>query len=239
MKLSHDDYKYLSGDKFSSGYCLNINDFTECVVKKEYLIEKIRNSKNIHIGCIDHLVIMDEKIKFKKWLHEDIHNYSDYSLGIDINLEGIDYIKNKYPQYNLLYLDVMDDNVPELIKEKEWDYIILPDVIEHINSPVDFLKAIKKNYSEYCDKLIITTPNATRYRSLKEVLHNTEFINSDHRFWFTPYTLSKIIIEANCKIESFDLVESGELPKRNLLKKYLLNKFPLLRDTLIMEVSLV
>jgi hypothetical protein len=238
MKFNDEDNKYLRGEIFSAGYSIGIKHKSNCITKKKYLIDKIENTNNIHIGFVDHLPLIDEKIKIKKWLHEDIHSNSKYSLGVDINLEGIEYIKTKYPHYNALYLDLMNDNIPEVIKMKEWDYIILPDVIEHINSPVSFLKSIKEKYSKYCNKLIITAPNATRYLNVKNIFYHKELINSDHRFWFTPYTLAKIVSDAECNVKSFDLVEYEELPRKNFIKKYLLNKYPLLRDTLVMEITL-
>ncbi|MEA2018327.1 MAG: methyltransferase domain-containing protein, partial [Campylobacterota bacterium] len=212
MKFSNKDKEYLSGECFSSGYNIKLSGFNTSTTRLEYLINKVKNKNILHIGFVDHLPVIDEKIKLKKWLHDDIDHFSKYCLGVDINLEGVNYIQDKYPKYDVAYLDIMDNNIPQQIKEIKWDYIILPDVIEHINFPVDFLKSIKENYSKYCETLIITTPNATRYRNIKEVFNNTELINTDHRFWFTPYTLGKIVTDSGCTIESFELMEYGKLP---------------------------
>ena len=76
----------------------------------------------------------------------------------------------------------------------DWDFVLLGEIIEHVDNPVDFLKSIKDKFKPFSKKIIITAPNAYSYTHvLSYIENNVELINSDHRFWFTPYTILKLM----------------------------------------------
>lgn len=58
-----------------------------------------------------------------------------------------------------------------------------------------FLKSLKKGLGNNARELIVTAPNAIRWEKFKNLRKGIECINSDHRYWFTPYTLAKIVLE--------------------------------------------
>lgn len=60
-----------------------------------------------------------------------------------------------------------------------------------------------------------------------------EVINTYHRFWFTPYTLFKIVSDAGYKISKLGYFEHSRLSQRELLKKY-----PAFRSTLVIRIEL-
>ena len=72
--------------------------------------------------------------------------------------------------------------------------MILGEILEHVPNPVDFLKAITVKYYNKVKSIIITAPNAWGRKWEKALNNNVEFINSDHYYWFTPYTLGRVMI---------------------------------------------
>ena len=76
--------------------------------------------------------------------------------------------------------------------DEMWDYMILGELIEHVDNPVAFLRTIKQKFQGKVNKIIITVPNAFNILSAKYMKKNVECINSDHRYWFSPYTLLKV-----------------------------------------------
>jgi hypothetical protein len=87
--------------------------------------------------------------------------------------------------------------------------MILGEIIEHISNPAAFLNALRERYAGYVGKIILTTPHAFRYKNFTRAAKtHQEIINSDHRFWFTPYTLAKIAVDAGLWPEEFWLVEN-------------------------------
>lgn len=230
---------YLSGNSFSNGGIINLgDDSTDILYRDDYLLS-IAKSKNIlHLGFVDHLPLIDEKIKRGNWLHKKLMDVSNICYGVDINKEGIQYIQDKYGYKDLFVLDILTDNIPDVILHTNFDYILIPDVIEHIGNPVAFLSAIRQRFKNNVAKIIITTPNATRYDNVINTFKNIECINTDHRFWFTPYTISKIVIDAGYKINSLDFFEHGELSKRQFIKKWIITKYPAFKDNIIINISL-
>lgn len=91
----------------------------------------------LDIGCGD--AYFDEKL---------INEYSDidYLYGIDINLQ--ESIHNEKAHYLNSY---------DGIKGKQFDYILLMDVIEHIENDSEFMQSIR-NYIKPDGKILITVP---------------------------------------------------------------------------------
>ena len=206
--------------------------------RDDYLLSLAKNKNILHFGFVDHIPLIDEKIKRGNWLHKKIVDASNLCYGIDINKEGIQYIQDKYNYDNLYAVDIISDRIPNSILDVKFDYIFIPDVIEHIGNPIEFLELIRKKFKGNTKKIILTTPNAFRWNNFINTFKSIELINTDHRFWFTPFTLSKILIDAGYTIDNLGYFEHGKLSRRQIIKKFLLGKYSTFRDTLIIEVSL-
>ncbi|MCK5538428.1 MAG: hypothetical protein KAI79_16495, partial [Bacteroidales bacterium] len=182
---------YLSGSKFSNGGIISLDSQKSNILYRDDYLLKITENKNIlHLGFLDHLPLIDEKIKKGSWLHKKLMDNSDICYGIDINKEGIEYIQNKYNYDHLYAMNIITDVIPEEILNTKFDYLLIPDVIEHIGNPVEFLQSIKERFEDNVNKVILTTPNGFRLNNFLNSFKNIEVINTDHRFWFTPFTLS-------------------------------------------------
>ncbi len=82
---------------------------------------------------------------------------------------------------------------------KKFDIIVMADIIEHVNNPVDLLKF----YSQFLTpdgKMLITTPNAKRIQdSINIFLGGDYWINEEHTMWLCPKTMMEIIERAELK----------------------------------------
>lgn len=230
---------YLSGSKFSNGGIISLDSQKSNILYRDDYLLKITENKNIlHLGFLDHLPLIDEKIKKGNWLHKKLMDNSDICYGIDINKEGIEYIQNKYNYDNLYAMNIITDVIPEEVLNTKFDYLLIPDVIEHIGNPVEFLQSIKERFEDNVDKVILTTPNGFRLNNFLNSFKNIEVINTDHRFWFTPFTLSKIVTDAGYVINNIGYFEHGKLSRRQIFRKFILSRYSAFRDTLIIEVNL-
>jgi hypothetical protein len=236
MKYNNEELEYLRGVKFSNGAKFELTSNSDFLNRDDYLLHLSKDKTIMHLGFVDHIPLIDEKIKKGNWLHKKLMDTSKICFGVDINKEGIDYIQKKYNYPNLHAIDIISDNLPDEIINKKIDYLLIPDVIEHIGNPVAFLQAIREKLTNV-DKIILTTPNALRLNNFKFSLKNVECINTDHRFWFTPYTLSKIATDAGYEIEKIGFYEHGVLSRRQILRKLFLSKYFTFKDTLIIELK--
>lgn len=246
MEFDKEAGQHISGKKFSDGVKIIIANDNEPLIDRFEIIESIcKNKKVIHLGCVDHLPLIDQKREKNLWLHSRLCECSSKCLGIDINKEGIEYVRS-IGFKDVVYANILTDTIDE-IEQKYWDYLIMGEVLEHIDDPCYFLKKIKERYSNNIDKLIISVPNAFSWQNISSTFSNVEYINSDHRFWFTPFTLAKIVFQAGMNLENFYFCQSID-NKRGLLTdiihptkifyKLMYKKCPATRLTLLAIVKL-
>jgi len=201
MKFTDDDILYLTGKYFSNGYHLLLQDNTY-ISRLNCIIKLLKGKRVLHIGCCDHIPLITKKIENKTWLHGLLMDNCSFVVGVDINAEAIEYITNKvsYPQTNNLrscvdnvfYADVTD-SIPKKLQNTIFDFAVLGEMVEHVNDPVTFLTKIKKNIGKNVDKIVITVPNALCFVwYIQKKKFYSECINTDHRYWFTPYTIAKV-----------------------------------------------
>jgi len=230
LTLSDEIMKYLKGDNFSNGLAVKYSRINRINYKFNLLENFLSQTKAIHLGCCDHIPLIEKKIKKDIWLHGFLTRLCDQCIGIDINHEGIDILRKRFGVTNVVNGDILTSEI-ELINASNWDFIVLADILEHIDNSQYFLKSIHNKYHTNISKIIITVPNALSLINIKYTLKNSEIINSDHRFWFTPYTLAKTVLCAGFKISGFCFCQPGKSPQ--LLSKHYLNPANIINDTLI------
>ena len=214
----------LSGDIIDTGMKFDVSFLNKNMPNSriETILEITNNKNVIHFGCTDHLEIIDDKIKSGNHFHSLLIDNCTHCIGIDKNRKAIDYLKEKYKIKNLYCADILklNEESNRMILKKSWDFLILGEIIEHINNPVDLLHNIKKSFSGKIKYIIITAPNAYSNRHLSSYNENNiELINSDHRYWFTPYTILKVLHESKIKIIDL-LVADPVFEKQNKLVKF-------------------
>ncbi len=221
---------FLDGSQFSNGYALEI--------KSEYLeedrialLEKmVKGKKVIHVGCADHLPLIEEKRRQGIWLHDRLTAACDEVIGLDYDHSAVAYLKENGID-NIYLMDIIEDDCPAVVKRQHWDIMVMGEIVEHLDNPVLFIKMLKARFVKYVDSLVLTTPNAFRYDNWRAVIGGKEYINSDHRYWFTPYTLAKILQQAGLAPDEFYFVNACN--PVSLRKRLFYKRYPQLKDTLI------
>lgn len=141
----------------------------------------LENKDVLHIGCTDY-PIFDAKNN----LHLKISNYTKTLHGMDVDKEGLDVLNNYYE--GVYFTDIKQ------CYNINYDTVLVPETIEHVENIGIFLKEISKvNATTF----IITGPNAfhNHYNNqLQEAINQfTEAVHPDHNCWFSPYTLKNAI----------------------------------------------
>lgn len=247
MEFESNINDYLSGSSFSSGKIVKICQKGDPLRDRLSIIEDICEGKDIiHLGCVDHLPLIERKIRDNVWLHARLCSCAHRCLGIDINDKGIDYLVTKLGYSDVICADITKDYIPDLI-DYQWDYLIMGEILEHVDDPCAFLTTIHEKYSQNINRMIITVPNAFSWQNISHTISHEECINTDHRYWFTPYTLGKVVTQAGMKVEQF-LFCQPSLPNRkiqslllhpiSLVRHAILRRYPATRQTLVMVVKL-
>lgn len=218
MKLDLATVDYLKGEKFSSSLKTHYSFYEPIPNRVDFLSGLSKGKKVLHLGCLDHLNLIEDKIGNGQWLHKRLTETALECLGIDIDNETANYVKERFGFNNIIMADFTKEQ-PEAILGKRWNYAILGELLEHINNPVSFLENICKHLGKNIERLVITVPNAWTIHTIKNAKRSLEVINSDHRFWFTPYTLSKVIMEAGMEVEEIHFANRVSLPPLQLVRK--------------------
>lgn len=171
-----------------------------------------KHSKVLDIGCYD--ATLAKKIKKKNCL-----------------VDGIDNIKIKNTQLNNFFKHNLDNGLPKKINYNQYDYIIMLDVIEHLNNPEFFLKNLKKLIKKnFKVKILISTPNIAFFIIRLSLLFGNfnytdkGILDFTHKRLFTFSSFSRLITD-----NSFTIKEKIGIPAPfpvvlgdNLLSKFLI-----------------
>lgn len=185
---------------------VKIKDIKEARV--DFFIEKINNKSTLHYGCADWPVYKKEN-NLHYALTKKIKNIDGYDINSDtINMM----IETKLFPENSLF---------SFTPDKEYDFLLIPETIEHVNNVSLFLHSIVNNLKKN-SQILITAPNA-----FCETHYNANFISGDdyieiihpdHNCWYSIYTLPNIIEKSFSEINK-DVIfyEIGFLEKRTMI----------------------
>lgn len=169
--------------------------------RRNLILNSIEGKSVLHIGCTDS-PFTEERMKKKSLLHQLMEERTEFIVGIDINEKDIKKMKD-YGIENLYALNIYNLDQKKL-PNIQFDYIVLPEVLEHLPDAGEALKKIRnfmlQNNKEA--KLIVTVPNKHSYlREPYNFLKNIESIHPDHKAYYSYKTLSNILEYAGFKIE--------------------------------------
>lgn len=236
MLISSELKKYLTGELFSNGLLVPFGDELEiCKSRLVSLKMLCKDKRVIHFGCSDHLPLIEKKLENGTYLHEILGKSAQNLVGLDYNNKAIEAMSNIHGYDHVYTFDLFTGSLPRIITNEKYDYVVMGEILEHVDNPVNFLQKMQEVFAPYCEQIIITVPNIASKHRFNCIIQNMECINTDHRYWFTPFTLAKVISRSGMDvslIQGTDVVAANFLTKKlvNLrLRKYKLNDC----DTLI------
>lgn len=238
MKIADSTAEYLKGEKFSTGFIpefITESADRDYVSRLDILASLCAGKRILHIGCVDHAPeVVVQKLAKGKWLHKILTESCSVCLGVDISEDGIRYL-HESGWSNVMHADIT--RPPAEILDHDWDYIVIPEVLEHIGNPVAFLEGIRSAMQGRATAVIITVPNAFALGNFRMARNGRERINSDHRFWFTPYTLAKVVTDSGFKIDRIYLCKGGKIHRGSFLRNAYFRRKPMLRNNIIMTAG--
>lgn len=198
MEIDNNVLEYLEGEKFSNRKKFNWPSKVYPQSRVDFLAEFVKGKKVIHLGCLDHGPLITDKVKNKTWIHGIITDNAEKCIGFDIEEDLMHEVSEKFGVNNIICEDITLTKNQTILAEK-WDYLILGELLEHVDNPVDFLAKLKESYGDVIEHIVVTVPNILNINRMKEMKNSQELINTDHRYWFTPYTIAKVSLRAGIK----------------------------------------
>jgi hypothetical protein len=193
---------YLLGKRFSSNLTVEIRPDGDVLPRMDRLTDLVQGRSVLHIGCCDHVPLLERRLAERLWLHERLTQAAERCLGIDIDRNAVAQVKELTGFDNVIAADITQPGIAD-ISSSQWDIALFGDVLEHVQAPVDFLSAFRTHYGEFVDRIVVSVPNCMRGGNATGALRNRETINSDHCFEFSPFTLAKVMALSGFHIQEF------------------------------------
>jgi hypothetical protein len=226
--------EHLTGEKFHGFLRVRISRReTEIPLRWDLLEALMRGKRVVHLGFADHMPYIKRRVEEDAWLHGRLLRCTERCMGIDVEPEVVSFVERELGIQDVLCADVTAAPVPE-ITEGSWDFMLMGEILEHVDDPVRFLGLVNEHYAGCLERIILTVPNAFWLDNFQGATKHTERLNTDHRYWFSAYTLGKVVVQAGMVPEGFRYCERQEV--RKLRKRIMLRWWPALRETLVMVV---
>ncbi len=104
------DMPYLKGELFNDDHQIHI--INEPLMTRFELLEKLIRDKNvIDLGFADHKELIAERIDSGIWFHDKLCSLAKRCLGVDINQDAVDFIKNEYMVIMMYYAETLQQEL--------------------------------------------------------------------------------------------------------------------------------
>jgi SAM-dependent methyltransferase len=159
--------------------------------KNDILLEFVVGKQILDVGCVG----QDKKMLSNEWLHSILKNKASLCHGVDIELDMVDELQNQgYHIYSPQELEKINT---------KYDIVVMADVIEHVNDPVEFISYYGRFLKDE-GIILLTTPNSNAIRNFVQIVINNRYsVNPQHTFWFCPLTLLEVTERAGYKPVDF------------------------------------
>lgn len=237
MRFPADIDDYLLGEEYANALAIGFEFEPEdrnYSTQIDLLCRLARDKRVVHMGCVDHnIATIKHKLKRNKWLHARLCAVAARCHGLDIQRDGIRFMKEELGYDDVSSIDLFSEEFAAIAGSESWDALLVPEVLEHIADPVDFLRRIAERFQGNFKEIIITVPNGISQDNWKFARRGIEAINSDHCYWFTPYTLAKVVTLAGLRVDEMLMCRHGTISRFSFLKKRFFKKHPLLRNDIL------
>lgn len=224
---------YLSGESFSDDLPYRPQIINHPQSRGDVLAQWVAGRRVLHVGFADHVPLIASRVADGSWLHARLSRSASACLGIDINPQAVATARGLGFE-NVHALDIFAPDAAATLAGWRVDLVLVPDVIEHLPDPAAFLRRLAQCLP--AAEFVVTVPNALSLRNAAQAMAGMERINTDHRAWFSPFTLLKVLADAGLRPQSLHgcpVSASGSLKGRVL--RALTQWRPIWSDVLLVQ----
>lgn len=227
--------RYLSGESFSDDLAFRPQIISHSQPRGDVLVQQVAGRRVLHVGFADHVPLIASRVADGSWLHARLSQSAAVCIGIDINPQAVATARGLGFD-NVHALDIFASQAPVQLAEWQIDLVLVPDVIEHLPDPAAFLRRLVQCLPTA--EFVVTVPNALSLRNAVHAMVGVEHINTDHRAWFSPFTLLKVLADAGLQATGLHAcqVTSASSVKGRLLRT-LTQWRPIWSDVLLVQAS--
>jgi hypothetical protein len=210
--------------------------------RNEIILKYCKWKKILHIGACDS-PYTEQKYNWKLWplLYREVDKVCESQIWIDLDKEKIDFLNSKKSEFKNSKVQFYDMNNLEDFYYKP-DVIIFWEVIEHLMNLEIALTNLKKIMGKNTI-LIITTPNAYYYWSIRNIIFRKELMHEDHKVYFSYWYLKNLLYFNWIEIEKWyftflDRYSGGRKGYIFKILRSIYKLFSILISTIILKISI-
>jgi SAM-dependent methyltransferase len=167
------------------------------VDRAETLVDLARGRRVVHVGFVDEGRMAD-KVGDGRWLHGRLADVASALIGIDVSEDGVRWARQR--GYEAYAVDAQSGEAVAGLGLDPADVVIAGEVIEHLDAPGPFLRAMRELLRPE-GVLVVTTPNAYRLLNFLAPVAGIELIHPDHTAWHSPHTLRNLLERNGWQVE--------------------------------------
>jgi SAM-dependent methyltransferase len=151
----------------------------------------------VHVGFVDERR-METKLDAGSWLHAKLADVAESIVGLDLSEEGVAWANAR--GFEAYAVDAQSPADVEALGLGRADVVVAGEIIEHLDAPGPFLRAMRTLLKED-GLLVVTTPNAYRLLNFLAPASGSELIHPDHTAWHSPHTLRNLLVRNGWEVE--------------------------------------
>ena len=176
------------------------------VNRSKHICDLCQEKRVLHLGATDSPTTQ-KSIESNSFLHFQLMKISKEVIGMDINMEMINWLKNIHGLSNIKYGNI---EVQEDYPDQEFDVIVAGEILEHLSNPGQALDSLH-HVATAKTKLVITVPNAYSLKGLLRAVTKHELIHPDHTSYHSLYTITNLLSRHGFQVNScFGYVNGGK-----------------------------
>lgn len=232
--MAHLD-SYLAGENFSDDFIYRPKIIGHKAPRSDLLVAWAKGRKVLHVGFADHAPLIRQRVADGSWLHKRLNAAALVCHGVDVSIEAVA-VAQQLGFVNTELLDIFEHDAPSKLAALDVELVLVPDVLEHLTAPAMFLKRLLLCLPTA--EFVISVPNGISLRNSIQAIQGIERINTDHRVWFTPYTVQKTLCDGGLRVSELHScpVSPGGSVGGRLLRRFTY-RLPLLADCLVLRAT--
>ena len=165
--------------------------------REQMLVEFAQGKRVVHVGFVDEHRL-ETKLGQGTWLHARLADAASSLVGIDVEEEGVRWASEH--GFDAHAVDAQSPKAVAALGLEPADVVIAGEVIEHLDAPGPFLRAMRE-LATRDGLLIVTTPNAYRLLNFLAPTAGVELVHPDHTAWHSPHTLATLLARSGWELE--------------------------------------
>lgn len=172
------------------------------------VLELAKGRRVLNIGCCGSDVLVSQLT-----VHRAIANSASYCVGVDIFEAGIAKMRDDGE------VVILADAENFELDEKDFDLVVLGDIIEHVSNPGLVLDNSNRHLKEG-GRIVVTTPTPFSLPLMLRIIRRgSYYLNSEHISWFDPVTLTRLLARSGFEPDRVLWTEGSPRPALRLLQR--------------------